>query len=152
MPILNYTTQIAAERTLMELSRILTRAGARAILTEFDGEGDVAALSFRVLVGEREVAFRLPADWRPILMLLERDRKVPKTSKTKEQAIRVAWRIIKDWTEAQMVLIETQMVTLEQVFLPYAIADDGQTVYEHLRTHQLALPANLPPLLGTTHD
>ena len=152
MPILNYTTQIAADRTLMEISRILTQHGATAILTEFDGEGEVAALSFRVRVGDREVAFRLPADWRPILMLLERDRKVPSKSKVKAQAIRVAWRIIKDWVEAQMALIETQMVTMEQVFLPYALADDGQTVYEHLRTHQLALPANMPPLLGTMHE
>jgi len=152
MPILNYTTQIAAERTLMEISRILTQHGATAILTEFDSEGDVAALSFRVPVGDREVAFRLPADWRPILTLLERDRKVPKKSKVKAQAIRVAWRIIKDWTEAQMALIETQMVSLDQVFLPYALADDGQTVYEHLRTHHLALPQAMPPLLRTTHE
>ena len=83
MPILNYTTQITADRTLMEISRILTHHDATAILTEFDGEGDVSALSFRVSVGDREVAFRLPADWRPILMLLERDRKVPKRSKTR---------------------------------------------------------------------
>jgi hypothetical protein len=115
-------------------------------------EGDAAALSFRVRVGDRDVTFRLPSDWRPILTLLERDQKVPKKSKVKAQAIRVAWRIIKDWVEAQMALIETQMVTLEQVFLPYAIADDGQTVYQHLRAHQLALPATMPPLLGTTHD
>jgi hypothetical protein len=148
--ILNYTTQIEVERTLMEISRILTQHGATAILTEFDSEGEVAALSFRVRVDDREVAFRLPADWRPILTLLERDQKVPKKSKVKAQAIRVAWRIIKDWTEAQMALIETQMVTMEQVFLPYAIADDGQTVYEHLRAHQLALPANMPLLLGST--
>ena len=48
MPILNFTTQIEADRTLMEISRILTQHGATAILTEFDGEGAVAALSFRV--------------------------------------------------------------------------------------------------------
>jgi hypothetical protein len=50
VPILNYTTQIAAERTLMEISRILIQHGATAILTEFDNEGEVAALSFQVWV------------------------------------------------------------------------------------------------------
>ena len=45
-----------------------------------------------------------------------------------------------------------QMVTLEQVFLPYAIAEDGQTVYEYLRRHHLTLPQAMPPLLGTTHE
>ncbi|MDH3599865.1 MAG: hypothetical protein OEU26_09550, partial [Candidatus Tectomicrobia bacterium] len=150
MPLLNYTTQIEAEKTLMEISRILTKHGAKAILTEFDREGDVAVLSFRVEFGERDIAFRLPADWRPILTLLERDKRVPKRLKIKGQAIRVAWRIIKDWVEAQMALIETQMVTLDQVFLPYAVMEDGQTVYAHLQAHQLALPASMPPLLQST--
>jgi hypothetical protein len=42
VPILNYTTPIETERTLMEISNILTQYSATAIRTEFDGEGDVA--------------------------------------------------------------------------------------------------------------
>ncbi|WP_189339127.1 hypothetical protein [Williamsia muralis] len=35
---------------------------------------------------------------------------------TPEHALRVAWRITKDWVEAQLAIIETQMVTPAQVF------------------------------------
>jgi hypothetical protein len=33
----------------------------------------------------------------------------------------VSWRLINDWVEAQMTIVETTMVQLEQVFLPYVI-------------------------------
>ena len=35
-----------------------------------------------------------------------------------QQANRTAWRIIKEWILAQMALIETEMVSVEEVFLP----------------------------------
>ncbi len=58
-----------------------------------------------------------------------KDKKVPKPLKTKEQAARVAWRIIKDWVEAQIAIIDAGMATVTQVFLPYAQTPEG-TVYE----------------------
>jgi hypothetical protein len=53
-------------------------------------------------------------------------------SENRAQAVRTAWRIVKDWVEAQMALVETQMVTTQQVFLPYAIMKDGRTLTEHV--------------------
>ena len=47
------------------------------------------------------------------------------------QATRTAWRIVKDWVEAHIALVETQMVTAPQVFLPYAVMRDGRTLSEH---------------------
>jgi hypothetical protein len=49
------------------------------------------------------------------------------------EAVRVAWRIVKDWVEAQMALVETQMVSTQDVFLPYAVMGDGKTLAEHVR-------------------
>ena len=65
--------------------------------------------------------------------------KIEAKLKTLEQAQRVAWRIVKDWLEAQLAIIETEMVTLDQVMLPYMQGDNGQTVYELYRDQQLAL-------------
>ena len=60
---------------------------------------------------------------------------------TEEQAEKVAWRILKDWVDAQMALIEIEMVKMEEVFLPYTIIDNfGTTVYERLEQTQLMLP------------
>jgi hypothetical protein len=56
-------------------------------------------------------------------------------SSRRAQAIRTAWRIVKDWTEAQLAIIETRMVKTEQVFLPYAIMRDNKTLYEHVEAN-----------------
>jgi hypothetical protein len=106
----------------------------------YDDQGHVIALSCKVSVGQQDLAFRLTSDWRPVLTLLEHDRKVPRHLRTQEQAIRVSWRIIKDGVEAQMAIVDTKMVQLEQVFLPYAIMPDGRTLYERVRDARFALP------------
>ena len=54
---------------------------------------------------------------------------------------RISWRILKDWIEAQLALIETEMVSLDQVLLPYMTTDTGHSVYEVLVERRFALPA-----------
>lgn len=66
--------------------------------------------------------------------ILQKDPKVPRANSTKEQAVRTAWRIVKDWVEAQMALVETRMVTTQQVFLTYAVMKDGRTLSEHVQS------------------
>ena len=43
----------------------------------------------------------------------------------------MAWRIVKDWVEAQMALLATGMVELEEIFLPYMLSGD-RTLYQVL--------------------
>ena len=59
------------------------------------------------------------------------------------RAERVAWRVIKDWLEAQLALIDAQMATLDQVMLPYLVIDaTGKTLYGSYRDReQVALEA-----------
>jgi hypothetical protein len=140
MPLLNYTTKVSIEKTVGEIQKCFASHGAKAILSEYDDKGNVIALSFKVSTGQQDLAFRLPSDWRPVLTLLERDRKVPRGSRTPEQVLRVSWRIIKDWVEAQMAIVDTTMVQLEQVFLPYVIMPDGRTLYERVRDARFVLP------------
>jgi hypothetical protein len=42
----------------------------------------------------------------------------------------VAWRIVKDWVEVQLALIESGQATLPQLFLPHAVRADGRTLFE----------------------
>ncbi len=53
----------------------------------------------------------------------------------------MAWRILKHWAKAQLAIIRTDIVTLDQVMLPYMRGDDGRTVYDLYRDQQLALPS-----------
>lgn len=133
MPLLNYTTQIASEKTVTEIQGILARAGALAIMTEYDQNAVLCGISFRIGTPHGPLSYSLPCDVEAVLRILTTQRKagkVPAKLVTKEQAARVGWRIIKDWIEAQMALVQTQMVTLDQVFLPYARTNNGETVYQ----------------------
>lgn len=129
MPLLNYTTKIDVEKTISEIQKCLASHGASAILTDYE-DGYVKAISFKISFLGQEVGFRLPTDWKPVLATLEGDRKVPRSLHTREQAVRVAWRIVKDWVVAQMAIVDTKMVSVGEVFLPYAVTKSGQTLAE----------------------
>lgn len=144
MGILNYTTQIAASKTVSEIQSLLCKAKASAVLTEYDDEGVLNAISFRITKSQGLMSFRLPANIESVWKVLARDRSIPARLRTRDQAARVAWRIVKDWLAAQLAFIESQQAEFEQVFLPYAQNEQGQTVYErYLETKfkGLALPA-----------
>ena len=94
--LLNFTTKVPTERTIAVAFLIQTPTGLHA--------------------------FRLPVNAAPVLTILQRHYDWGNTKHgkpTREQAHRVAWRIVKDWLEAQLALIQTEMVRLDQVMLPY---------------------------------
>lgn len=145
MKILNYTTEVDAAKSLGEIQALLARHKCQAILSEFDEKGAVKALSFRIRGPFGLMSYRLPANVGEVEKVLYKAAGVERRYRTREQAERVAWRILKDWTEAQLALVQISMATMEQVFLPYAQSPDGQTVYEKFTAEKfggLALPEN----------
>ena len=145
MSLLNYTTTIRAEKTANEITTILVRGGARQIMSEFDEKGNVSGVSFSIetLTGVR--GFTLPVKEGPVEAVMRRDNKIPQRLKTKDQARNVAWRITKDWLEAQMALIETEMVSFDQVMLPYMRSLDGSTLYEqYVAGHEMQPALSAP--------
>ena len=140
MALKNHTTTISAEKTIAEIQSILAKHKARAILTEYNEEGNLIALSFKIETPQGTLAIRLPAKEDKVLKVLEiQKRKDSKIKATKEQATKTAWRNIKDWIDAQMALIDTEMVEVEEVFLPYVLNEEGQTLYENFKNKQLLL-------------
>lgn len=140
MAIKNYTTTIKVEKTISEIQQILAKHKAKAILTEYDNNGNVIALSFKVETPHGEAGIRLPVNVEKVLQVLKNQRRNNSQVKdTREQALKTGWRNIKDWIDAQMALIETEMVTIDQIFLPYILNRDGQTLYEAFKENQLML-------------
>lgn len=138
MALLNYTTQIDVEKTIGEIQKMLGKHGASKIMTDYS-DGVISALSFAITVNDQARGFRLPCDWRPVLTLMKNDPKVPRRLCDQTQAVRVAWRIVKDWVEAQMALIDTSMVRTEDVFLPYTVMGDGRTLAENVQDGKFLL-------------
>jgi hypothetical protein len=143
MTILNYSTKVSADRTATQIQSRLVKARAQAVMMEYDDDGVLTHLAFRVPTQHGVIAFRLPANVGGVYQVMMQDPAVPRSKKTKEQAARVAWRICRTWVEAQLAVIEAGMATLPQVFLPYAQLPGGETVYE--RFERQGLPA-------LTHD
>jgi Arc/MetJ family transcription regulator len=140
MPLLNYTTEVPVMRTAGQIQAALVQAGARRISTDYDAVGQPVGISFEVETGFGVRHFALPVNRDAVHAVLQQQKVEPRY-RTLGQAERVAWRIMKDWVEAQLAIIQTNMVTLDQVMLPYMLVDDGRTVYEVYRDQQLALPA-----------
>jgi hypothetical protein len=140
--IANYTTKIAARRSVQEIQDMLARQGAQGVLTEFEG-GKPTALSFRIQVAHGQVvAFRLPSNTPGVLAAMRGDKSIPKQYLNPEQAERVAWRITRDWVRAQLAIIEAGLARLDQVMLPYAVTPTGETLgelFERRGGHLLAL-------------
>lgn len=132
MSLLNYTTKVEASSTIVDIQKCLVANGATAVLNEFDKEGYIISLSFKMEVGGNPISFKLPSDWRPVLQILEDDPKVGQRFCTQEQALRVAWRIILRWIEAQMAFVATGQVKTEQLFLHCAVMRDGKTLSEKI--------------------
>lgn len=140
MALLNYSTSVPVNRTVAQIHGLLVEAGARQIGTDYDTMGAPAGIMFVTETPHGPRAFTLPVNAKRVQAVLERE-KVERRFRTVEHAQRVAWRIVKDWMEAQLAIIRTEMVTLDQVMLPYMKAGPaGETVYELLRQEQLALP------------
>lgn len=128
MPILNYTTSVPAMRTIGQVQSKLAEHGAKAVMMNYE-QGRVSSLAFQVDGPAGLLSIKLPVDLKAILIVMTRDGLQPRYL-TEDHAYRVSWRIVKDWIEAQMALLDTEMVKLEQIFLPYIITHNGKTVYE----------------------
>lgn len=142
MPLKNYTTEIPALQSIGQIQGNLVAHGARAIMIDYSDDREPVSLTFIVPTPQGELPFRLPANIEKVRQLLEKQLlsstyrrwdtayQEARRAKMHKQAFRVAWRILKDWTDAQLAIIETEMVTLEQVFLPYMQVKGQQTLYE----------------------
>jgi hypothetical protein len=147
MGLLNYTTQVPASKTAAEIQDILRTHGATAVVLEYAAAKTIG-LSFEVIVEGKTLSFRLPVQPAPVAkILLGRyktsawgSEELRRKQNALEQAERTAWRIVKDWIEAQMALIDVQMVKIDQVFLPYLTLQNGKQLYDVFRGTQFQLP------------
>lgn len=146
-PPLNYTTTIPATRTVGQCQAMLGEAGAAAVAVIYEDRAP-AGLSFRLATpgGMRDFALPVNIDGVAHLLATADYPASVKTAQlaryvTREHAARVGWRVIRDWLEAQLALVAAQMVTLDEVMLPYLQVGGGQTLYSALKQGRAAITA-----------
>lgn len=135
------TTKISAEQTVAEIQKVLGKYGAGKILTEYKN-GEIIAVSFSVNINDNDIPFKLPCRWKVIYNeFASRRIKYRENSEEKDikQAKRTAWRQILRWVEAQLALVNTNMVKIQEVFMPYIQVNIKQTLYEKLEEEKFKM-------------
>lgn len=134
MNIKNYTSSVAADKSILDIERILIAMGARNIAKEYDGFGKVDAISFSIPRGDGVVPFKLPAKREAIKKLFLKQYRRPSRTHEEQcsaQADRTAWKNMKEWVELQATMIKLEQVEFMEVFMPYIYSmQRGKTVYE----------------------
>lgn len=134
MPILNYTTTISTAKTAGEIQEILAKSGAKRVMIEYGLDHLPEAISFQIDIENNSLSYRLPSQWKGVYKALANSA-VTRSLKTEEQAKRVSWRIIKDWTEAQLAIIEAGQAEIAEVFMPYMIdPKTNLTLFEKMKS------------------
>lgn len=137
----NYTTEISIEKTISEIETILAKHGASHIFKMYDDKGVPIAVAFKSTIKGKEFSFKLPMKEDKIMIIFQnavRKGELPKKYMNDQefalaQARRTGWRIIKDWVDSQMALLEINLATLEEIFLPYMFdAKRNMTMFEML--------------------
>jgi hypothetical protein len=143
MTVLNYTTKIAATKTIGEVQDLLVKHGASRIAVDYT-DGRATGITFATTTAHGPRLFSLPVDVDAMQRLLANHRPSGSISlaafRSREHAERVAWRVIKDWLAAQLTLVATDMAALDQVMLPYLHTDQsGRTLYAAYRDRENVL-------------
>jgi hypothetical protein len=152
MALKNAYSDTNIDKIFAELQRILGQHGAKQISYDYGDDGQVHGVQFVIKVKERFIPVKLPARVEKAQAVLKRQWDAGiishKVGKEKaygdEQAYRVAWKNILEWVQAQMALIEIEMVKLEEIFLPYMVDRSGKTYFETLEQNQFQLESGKP--------
>lgn len=146
----NYTSEVPVNVTVGRIEAKLAAAGIQNIMKDYV-TGEVAGLYFSLpdprLAGA-VIPVRLPADVAAVFKVLragyDEKRKWPREREIRlmAQARRTAWKLMQDWVEVQLSLIELGQAEQLQVFLPYVWLGT-QTYYAKIKGGGFrALPAH----------
>lgn len=132
----NYTTDISADRSILEIEKFLTLFGAAAIIKEYTLDGRVHSLMFKLV----DDAFKLPANVNGVKEILYKSSRSAHSDdgakRREERAYRVAWRIIKDWVHAQLSLVASGQAQPQEIFLGYMLVGN-RTLFQKYESEKL---------------
>lgn len=133
----NYTSTVPIERSINHIESKLVTHGAKDIMKRYDSIGRLESICFIIFVSGNNVSFKLPAKIDACCEILKSEIKRPRDGtyeKVEKQAERTAWKLVSDWVDIQISMIELQQAEFMEVFLPYAYnAQNQQTFYEKIK-------------------
>jgi hypothetical protein len=155
----NYTSDVPASTTINRIQNTLIKARVSQLAMDYDHEGSIKALLFSIQIeaDKPPVQIRMPADVEGALEALWQDyldgdrdeavrngsdrmasykgrgTKKKARSEFRDQAHRTAWRLVQDWIEVQLSMVQMRQADFVQIFLPY-VWDGKQTFYSRIKS------------------
>lgn len=129
----NYTSEVPASTSIMRIEKRLIDMGATSIVKQYDGNKRTEGITFCFTLKNQTVAFQMPANIDKVFAVLWKTVRNPQRVKPEnywQQAERTAWKNVADWVDIQCTLITMEQVEFMEVFLPYALAPGGKTIYQ----------------------
>jgi len=142
MNIRNYTSKVPATRSLMLIKEMLIEAGATNFMEQYE-DGVIKGVAFQIDLNGMPMFFKIPGNMEAIhRFLVEKDN--PRTNeaieRVQKQAQRTAWKIIYDWIQLQLSMIQLEQMEFMQAFLPYTYdVSNDQTFYDNLKASEFKL-------------
>lgn len=123
----NYTTEIAADKSISQIENILVEMGAGKIAKDYR-EGKLLSISFSIKSGENDIPYRLPGNVDGVYRIFKDGRSLTGSQAINlyKQAERTAWKNVREWCQLQAIMVKLQQVEPMEVFLPYMFSMEKQ--------------------------
>lgn len=129
----NYTSSIPVERTISYIESELVKIGVTHIEKNYKNSVPVGII-FSIELPTR-VSFKIPADADAAYDVIK---DIPEYRSKKDdwlhaQAKRTAWKIVFNWVEVQVAMVQLKQADAMQIFLPYVYdKKSGKTFYDKI--------------------
>lgn len=143
MNLKNYTSSVPVITSIGRIEHRLAQAGATHIAKSYNKERPVGMI-FQIPINNVPMTFKLPAKSDKVFEFMIKQRTRPPKQSQREaiqmQADRTAWKILSDWIDIQVSMIQLDQAEAIEVFLPYAYdGRNDRTLFEKMKDNNFKL-------------
>lgn len=116
----NYTSGVPAIKSIQHIEKRLLEYGAKKFLKDYGSDSKLLSISFMLFIDGREIPFRIPSNvegCKKILLASIKHLRNGTAQRIEEQAERTAWKVIADWIDIQISLVELGYSDMLERFL-----------------------------------
>lgn len=125
-------------RVFDAIEKMLIKHGARQIAYTYE-DGLKTGILFTIQGKNSLLPIKMPVRIKNIEQVFKKDGVKYKT----EQPYKTGWKNVHDWIAAQLALLETEMVQMEEIFLPYILMNKDVTAFDYFSKNNYQLPGGV---------